>query len=89
MRDTINVPIAIPAWSLVVFIGSALFTAGTLYSQMSTLIESSKKADDRMALISEKQIGSTLAINSLQQQSQNHEARLMNVERAILDKAKR
>lgn len=89
MRDTINVPVAIPAWSLVVMVGGALFTAGTLYNKMDSLIESSKHADERITLISEKQITGLAAISSLQQVTQSHEMRLTNVERAIFERSKK
>jgi hypothetical protein len=85
MREKINLPVAIPVWSLVTMVGGALFTAGTLYNQMNTLIESNKKSDERITLISEKQIGGLAALNSAQQVLQNHEARLVTVERALLD----
>lgn len=88
MRDTINVPIAIPAWSLIVMLGGALFTAGTLYNKMDSLIESSKHADERIAIIGEKQVGALAAIANLQQATQNHEMRITNVERALFENQK-
>lgn len=87
-RNSINVPIQIPVWSLVCMLAGALFTAGTLYNQMNMLIESNKRGDARMTLISEKQIGDGATISNLQLQAQNHEARLTNAERALLDVAK-
>jgi hypothetical protein len=89
MRDTLNIPIAIPTWSLVCMVGGALFTAGTLYTQMATLIESGKKADERITLISEKQIGGLTALANTQQIVQNHELRLSNVEHALLERDKK
>lgn len=88
MRETINVPIAIPAWSLVTMVAGALFTAGTLYNQMATLIEASKKSDERVTMIREKQINGLAAIDNLQRQEQNHEARISNVERILLEPPK-
>lgn len=89
MRDKINIPIAIPAWSLFCMVAGAIFTAGTLYNQMSTLIESNKKSDERITLISEKQIGGLAALANTQVQVQNHETRLTNVEHALLEQVKK
>lgn len=82
-RDTINVPIAIPAWGALVMIAGALFTSGTLYQKMDALIENSRQSDARIALIHERQIVTNAAIVTLEKQSQNVEARLSNVERGL------
>ena len=96
MRDTINLPVAIPVWTLVSLVGSAVFTAGTLYSQMGTLIESGKKADERaraaderITLRSEKQGGALTALANTQQRVQDHEVRIGNIEHALLERSKR
>ena len=82
-RDTINVPIAIPAWGALCLIAGALFTAGTLYQQMGALIDNSRQSDARLSLIHERQIVANAAILSLEKQSQNFETRLWNAERGI------
>lgn len=92
-RDTINVPIAIPAWGAVVMIAGALFTSGTLYQQMGTLIENSKRNDIQVSIIREKQIGDQAAINALEkkdastdQRMTSVELRMTNVERAVFER---
>ena len=82
-RDTINVPIAIPAWGAVVMIAGALFTSGTLYQQMGTLIENSQRNDAQVSIIREKQIGGLAAINSLEKKADSVDARMSNVEQRM------
>lgn len=84
-KDTINLPIAIPVWGLVLMIGTGVFTAGILYNQLATLIESSRKSEERITFISNNQIGDHASIGNIQLQVQSHEARLTNVERAVLE----
>jgi hypothetical protein len=79
--DTINVPIAIPAWGLLTLIAAAVFTAGVMFNKMDALIETSRKSEDKIAGITEKQILSLAAITSLQQNFQNLEARMSSLER--------
>lgn len=85
-RDTINVPIAIPAWGALVMIAGAVFTSGTLYQQMGTLIDNSRQSDARIALIHDRQIVATAAVVALEKQAQNTEARMSNVERVIFER---
>lgn len=86
IRNSVNLPIAIPAWGLVTMVAGAVFTAGTMVTKMDTLIETVKDSKEQLASVKEKQIGSLAAIANLQQQQQNHEARLTNVERIILER---
>lgn len=85
-RDTINVPIAIPAWGALVMIAGAVFTSGTLYQQMGTLIDNSRQSDARISLIHDRQIVATAAVVALEKQAQNTEARMSNVERVIFER---
>lgn len=96
MREKISIPVAVPVWTLVCMVGSAIFTAGTLYSQMGTLIEAGKKADERarvvderVSLISEKQVGGLTALANVQQRVQDHEARIGNIEHALFERSKK
>lgn len=82
-RDTINVPIAIPAWGAVVMIAGALFTSGTLYQQMGTLIENSKRNDAQVSIIREKQIGGLAAVSALEKKSETSDQRMTNVEQRM------
>lgn len=87
-KDTINVPIAIPAWGAACLIAGALFTAGTLYQKMDALIEDSRASDARTTLMHERQIIANAAIVALERQGaasesrmSNFDARLSNLER--------
>lgn len=73
-RDSINVPIAIPAWGALVLIAGAIYTAGTMVNKMDTLIEKSQRADTAIASITEKQIISSAAVNSLESRATRLEA---------------
>lgn len=84
-KNSINLPIAIPAWGLVTILAGAVFTAGTMVTKMDTLIETVRDGKEQLASVKEKQIGGLAAIGNLQQQQQNHETRLTNVERIILE----
>lgn len=86
MKDAINLPISIPAWGLVIMIGTGVFTAGILYNQLNTLIENSRKSDERITAVSNSQIGDHTTLGNLQQLTQSHEQRLTNVERAVLER---
>ena len=79
----INIPIAIPAWALFIAIGSFLFTAGTLYNQMGNLIETSKRSEDRVAVIAEKQVRGLASLEVLQNASRDHELRISAGEQRI------
>lgn len=79
-RETINVPIAIPAWSLFSALFIGVFIAGTLYTKMNTLIDSSVKNDAMIVIMREAQIKTDAALVTVQQQGQNHEARILNLE---------
>lgn len=76
-RDTINLPIAIPAWGLITILIGAIFTAGVTFQKLDQVIEHSKKID----VIQERQITNVAAIANMQQQLQNHESRITDVER--------
>lgn len=76
-KDTLNLPIAIPAWGLICMIIGGVFTAGVTFQKLDQVIESSKKID----LIQERQIGGLAAIANLQQQMQAHENRIGQLER--------
>lgn len=82
-RDTINVPIAIPAWGALVMIAGALFTSGTLYQKMDALIENSRQSDARITLVHERQIATSAAVIALERQGDNLDARLSNIERGV------
>lgn len=77
-RDTVNLPIAIPAWGIVTLIISAVFTAGVTFQKLDQVIERSKKIDQ----IQERQIANIAAIANMQQQVANHESRISAIERA-------
>lgn len=83
-RDHINVPIQIPAWGLLCMIIGAVFTSGTLYQKMDSLIESSQKNDAQIALIRDRQITNTSKLEYLESQGRAFEQRLMAIERASL-----
>lgn len=87
-RDSVNIPIAIPAWGLLSLIVGAVFTAGIMVNKMDSLIENSKKSEDKIATIQEKQIISHAAIANLQQTVQYHEARLSAMERMSVEQGK-
>lgn len=84
-KNTINVPIAIPAWGLITMVAGAIFTAGTMVTKMDTLIDTVKDSKEQLAIVKEKQIGGLAAIASLQQQAAAHELRITNVERVVLE----
>jgi uncharacterized membrane protein YedE/YeeE len=78
-KDTINLPIAIPAWGLITMILGGVFTAGVTFQKLDQVIETSKKVD----AIQERQIGGLAAIANLREVTQSHEARISNLERAM------
>lgn len=82
-RDSINVPIAIPAWGALVMIAGALFTSGTLYQKMDALIENSRQSDARITVIHERQFVANAAILSLEKQGQSLNDRVSNLERGM------
>lgn len=73
-KDSINVPIAIPAWGALVLIAGAIYTAGTMVNKMDTLIAGSQRADDAIASIKEKQIIGAATVNSLSERTTRLEA---------------
>lgn len=83
-RDHINVPIQIPAWGLLTMLAGALFTSGTLYQQMSTLIETSQKNDQQVTMIRERQIVNIAAVQALQESLRAQDARISAIERTVL-----
>lgn len=83
-RDSINLPIAIPAWGLVVLLCSAIFTAGVTFNKLDTLIENSKSTAATIATIQEQRRADYATVNTLQVQYQNHESRLSNLERVSI-----
>lgn len=85
-KNSINLPIAIPAWGLITLLAGAIFTAGTMVNKMDSLIDTVRDSKEQLATVKEKQIGGLAAIANLQQQQQNHEARLTNVERIVLER---
>lgn len=76
-KDTINLPIAIPAWGLVTILVGAVFTAGVTFQKLDQVIETTKKVDQ----IQERQINALAAIANLQQQTQGHEVRIASLEK--------
>lgn len=87
-KGTINVPIAIPAWGLLSLIATAVFTAGVIYTQLNSLIESNKKNDERITLIAERQTRGLAAIGYLEQQVSGFERRISTLERAAIERSK-
>lgn len=82
-RDTINVPIAIPAWGAIVMIAGALFTSGTLYQKMDALVETSRRSEDKVAVVAERQVKGLAAIEVLQAGMRDHDQRLVNDEQRL------
>lgn len=85
-KGTINVPIAIPAWGLLSLIATAVFTAGVIYTQLNSLIESNKKNDERITTIAERQTRGLAAIGYLEQQSRNYDQRISTLERIQIER---
>lgn len=79
-KDTINLPIAIPVWGAICLVGIGIFTAGTLYQQMGTLIDNNRASDARIASMHERQIISNAAIVTLERQVSTVEARMSNID---------
>lgn len=71
-KNSINLPIAIPAWGLITLLAGAIFTAGTMVNKMDSLIDTVRDSKEQLATVKEKQIGGLAAIANLQQQQQNH-----------------
>ena len=78
-----NLPVAIPVWGVLVALCSALFTAGTLYTKMDNLIETSKRSEDRVAIIAEKQVRGLAALEVIENRSRDHDQRLSAGEQRI------
>jgi hypothetical protein len=82
---TVNLPIQIPAWSIVSALICAVFTCGIMFQKMDAVIDTVRDSKEQIALIKEKQIGGLAAIATLQTQAQAHEARLTNLERIAIE----
>ncbi|SNT33879.1 hypothetical protein SAMN06265795_12656 [Noviherbaspirillum humi] len=82
LKETIMLPVAIPAWGLLCIIAGAIYTAGQISQKLDTLIENYSRTELKVAAIHERQIGGLAAIATLQQQAQSHETRLASLERA-------
>jgi Sec-independent protein translocase protein TatA len=78
-QSNINLPIAIPAWGLITLIGTVIFGAGAMYNKLDQMATS--LTESRQQLTSQM-----TAIATMQFQAQNHEARIANLERAILER---
>lgn len=87
-KESINIPIAIPAWGLLTLIAGAVFTAGVMFNKMDTLIEGDRENRGQITYIKERQINGLAAISTLQGQMQAHETRLTNIERVTMDARK-
>lgn len=61
-RDSINLPIAIPAWGLITLLFGGVFTAGVTFQKLDQVIEQSKKIDG----IQERQANSIARLSSLE-----------------------
>jgi len=75
-KDTINVPIAIPAWGLLTMLAFGIFTAGMFNQKLNQLIEQAPL----VSMIREKQIGGLAAIETLRDGQNRLEARVTNLE---------
>ena len=76
-RDTLNLPIAIPAWGLVTLLLGGVFTAGVTFQKLDQVIETAKKIDT----IQERQINALATQRGHDAMLQNHEQRISNLER--------
>lgn len=85
-KSTVNLPIAIPAWGLVTLVASALFTAGVMFQKMDTLIEAVRDGKEQLASVKDRQATNSTALANHQFQMQNHEARITNLERIVLER---
>jgi hypothetical protein len=81
-KDTLNLPIAIPAWGLVVMLIGGVFTAGVTFQKLDQVIETTKKID----VIQERQINGLATLRAHDAQLLNHDARITNLEQAMRQK---
>lgn len=70
-KDTINLPIAIPAWGLITLLLGGVFTAGVTFQKLDQVIEQSKKIDG----IQERQINAIARLVSLEKRVDELERR--------------
>lgn len=78
-KSAVNLPIAIPVWSLVTMMATGVFGAGAMYNKMDQLVETVKESRQQLA-------NQAPAIAAMQFQQQNHEARITNLERVALER---
>lgn len=76
-RETINIPIAIPAWGIISALITGAFAFGILYNQLSALVKNQEKVD----LMYERQIKNISDVNRHERAIENHEQRIQALER--------
>lgn len=70
-KDTINIPIAIPAWGLISMILGGVFTAGVTFQKLDQVIETTRKIDG----IQERQIAGLQRLSNLERRVDEIERR--------------
>jgi hypothetical protein len=81
-KDSLNLPIAIPAWGLVLLLFGGVFTAGVTFQKLDQVIETTKKID----IIQERQINGLATLKTHDAQLQNHDARITILEQSLRHK---
>ena len=80
LKDTINLPIAIPVWGVLMLLASGLYFGGTTVQKLNTVIENSAKTELRVATISDKQVDSIADMKMLQKSVAQLEVRVVAIE---------
>lgn len=55
LKDTINIPIAIPVWGVLTALIASVYFGGLTIGKLNTVIENSSKTEARVSVISDKQ----------------------------------
>lgn len=55
LKDTINLPIAVPVWGVLVALVSSVYFGGLTVGKLNTVIENSAKTEARLEVVTTKQ----------------------------------
>lgn len=80
LKDTINMPISIPIWGVLVMIGSLLYFGGISMQKLNTLLENFAKMEGRVTIIQEKQTDNLSDMKVMQKDISQLQVRMVAVE---------
>lgn len=82
LQDTINLPVAIPAWGLLVAIAGGIFSFASIQTKLEAVIERTSQIE----AIRERQINNVQILLQQQKTVEQHELRLIGIEKEMWSK---